>query len=142
MGRLAIHAHDRLRTAETDQQPATILQLELKTICSDKIGHFQAPKGLRVGTKDSLLAGFAISRKGCVDSVVVMLANFVEKHLEQIRWFLVCLDHEIQEIQARQNAIPLWNIATEGVPAALFTANHGICFQHLWRDVFESHACF
>ena len=71
-----------------------------------------------------------------------MLTNFIEEHLEQFGRLLAGADHEIEEIQPGQDAIALGNIATEGIAAALFAADHGIRFHHLRRDIFESHAGF
>ena len=41
-----------------------------------------------------------------------------------------------------QNAVAFGHIAAEGIAAALFAADHGIRFEHLGRNIFESNACF
>ena len=59
--RLAVDPHDRFGAAETDQQPAAILQLELEAIDGDQFGHFQAAEGFRFRVEDHLLAALAVS---------------------------------------------------------------------------------
>src|SRR6476660_8868132 len=120
MGCLAIDPHDRFRAAETDQQPATILKLELEAICGDKLGHSQATQGLRICIEDHLFAAFTIAGKRRIDPIVEMFADLVKEHLEQLGWLLAGANHKIQEIEVCQDAVALRDISAERISAALF----------------------
>src|SRR5512141_1836017 len=54
----AIDAHDRFGSTETDEQPAAILEFELKTVHGDEFGHFQAAESLGVIFEDQFFTCF------------------------------------------------------------------------------------
>ncbi len=138
MGGLAVNAHDGLGAGETDEHPAAVFELELEAIHGDQAGNLQPANGFRICVQDGGFAVFAIAGEGGVDAVVEMLANLVEQHLEQLGGLFAGADHEIEHVQARQDAIPLGDVAAEGVAAAFLAADEGVGLDHLGSHIFET----
>ena len=53
--------------------------------------------------------------------------------------FLPSADHQVEHIQAGQDAIPFGDIAAEGIAAAFLAADQGIGLEHLGGHVLEAH---
>ena len=137
---LTVNPDDGLGSTEADEHPAAVFELELVAVERNQARHFQPANCRGPGRQYSCLAVRAITFEGRVDPVVVVRANFLEQQLDQFRWPLPRPHHEIQQVQAGQNAIPFRHIATERITTTLFAADHRICFDHLGRYVLEAHA--
>ena len=140
MSCLAVDAHDWLGAGEADQHPAAVLQAEEVAVKRDQLIDFQSADGLWVGSQDARFAVFSVAFEGGVYAVVIVCADFSKEQVEQLGGFLAGLDHEIEQVQTRQDAIPLRYVAAEGIAAALLAADQGVGFEHLWGDIFEADA--
>ncbi len=94
---------------------------------------FSPPMVLRVGCQDHLLAVFVAAAERPVDAVIVIFAaHFFEEEFEQFGGFLAEAHHEVEHVQAGQDAVPFGDVAAEGITAGFFAADQGVGLESSW----------
>src|SRR3990170_4645911 len=136
---LRVYPHQRLRPRQADESPAAAVQQEARAVRAVAAGDPQSADRLRPQPFEARLHPRPLLRRHLdVDAVVVMRAHLLEQFGDKFGRVLAPTGHQVHEVEPGEHAVPLRQVAAEGVAAGLLAGDEGVRLAHLGAEVLEA----